>query len=229
MRAAALSVSQRLARYRQDCQTFPADAALAYRIEGLQGVWSTIAARTVHRIVRAGQAILFAQSLDQAPEVTCPPGVAITTLAEDDWPALATLITSRHLQRFRTLAKAGRHCVVAWRGTRPIGYGWVAGSLGPDVTACTFSLPPDAAYLWELYVIPSERCNGTGSALASARIQKARALGFREGWRMIAPSNLPSLRTLQKAGGTFRVVVELRFVKLLNRSYVRFAPAIEGH
>jgi GNAT superfamily N-acetyltransferase len=229
MRAAAMSVSQRLAKYREDWQTFPADAALAYRIEGLRGVWKTIALRTVHRVVRTGHAILFAQPLGGAPEVTCPPGVAITPLTEDDWPALATLVSSRHLQRFRALSKAGRHCVVAWRGSQPIGYGWVAGSLGPDVTACTFPLPSDAAYLWDLYVTPAERCNGIGSALASARIQKARALGFREGWRMITPSNRASLRTLQRSGDATRVVGELRFVKVFSRMHVRFTAAKEGH
>jgi GNAT superfamily N-acetyltransferase len=222
-----MSVLQRLAKYQREWRSLPSDVALAYRAGGWQGMRDTIASRTVYRVVRTGHVIVFAQPLGEAPRVEPPPGVSIAPLGESDWPALATLLTSLQLERFRGLTKAGRHCVVAWRGSQPIGYGWVAESLGADVTACTFPLPSDAAYLWDLYVIQGERCNGVGSALASARIQKARALGFREGWRMIAPSNRASLRTLRKSGDTTRVVGELRFVKVLSRMYVRFTPANE--
>jgi GNAT superfamily N-acetyltransferase len=114
---------------------------------------------------------------------------------------------------------------VAWRGSQPIGYGWVAERLGPDVTACRFALPPHAAYLWDLYVIPSERSNGVGSALASARVRTARELGFSEAWRMIAPSNGASLRTLARTGNGNRVIGELRFLKVLSWMRVRFTPA----
>jgi folate-dependent phosphoribosylglycinamide formyltransferase PurN/GNAT superfamily N-acetyltransferase len=129
------------------------------------------------------------------------------------------------LGQFRALLKSGHHGVVAWRGSEPIGYGWVAQRMGPDVTACPLRLPEYAAYLWELYVIPSERSNGIGSALASARIRTARERGFREGWRMISPSNAASLRTLAKSGTDTRVIGEMRFIKLLDRMYARFTPA----
>jgi GNAT superfamily N-acetyltransferase len=212
-------------KYLSDLRTFPGDAVLAYRHEGWRGVWDTLAPRTVDRIFRSGHMLIFAQSLDSSPDVAPPPGVRIAPLGDADWPALATLVTQRDLARFRALAAAGRHGVVAWRGSRPIGYGWVAERIGPDVTACALALPTHAAFLWELYVIPSERSNGVGSALASARVRTARGLGFSEGWRMISPSNGASLRTLAKTASGTRVVGELRFVKLLSRLHVRFRPA----
>lgn len=206
-----------IAKYVEDCRTFPGDAALAFRYQGWRGVWSVLAPRTIDRIFRTGRMLVFAQSLDTAPEVAPPPGVRIVPLDEADWPALATLATQRDLARFRGLKAAGRHGLVAWRGDRPIGYGWVAERLGPDVTASELALPAHAAYLWDLYVIPSERSNGVGSALASARVRTARELGFTEGWRMIEPTNGASLRTLAKTARGIRIVGELRYVKVLSR------------
>jgi GNAT superfamily N-acetyltransferase len=86
-------------------------------------------------------------------------------------------------------------------------------------------LPSHAAYLWDLYVVPEERSSGVGSALASARIQVAKERGFREGWRMISPTNAASLRTLAKTGAHTRVVGEMKFIKLFSGIHSRFIPA----
>jgi GNAT superfamily N-acetyltransferase len=220
-----MSIRRTLAKYVEDCRTFPQDAARGYGYEGWRGVWDTLAHRTVHRLFRSGRLVIFAQTLDDAPHVPPPAGIRIAALSDADWAALSSLVTQRTLARFKSLVAAGRHCVVAWRGSEPIGYGWVTERLGPDVTACEFALPPHAAYLWDLYVIPSERSSGVGTALASARMRTARALGFSEGWRMIAPSNGASLRTLVRTASGTRVVGELRFVKVLSRMRVRFTPA----
>lgn len=220
-----MSIRQRSAKYVQDFRTFPGDLMLAYRRDGWRGIWGTLAARTVYRVLRTGHVVIFAQSLDGSPDLPPPSGVRIAPLSESDWPAMSALVTQRDLARFRTLLAAGRHGVVAWRGAQPIGYGWVAGKVGPDVTACPLSLPSHAAYLWDLYVLPGERSNGVGSALARARVATARKYGFREGWRMIAPSNAASLRTLAKSARDTRVVGELRFIKILARVYSRFTPA----
>jgi GNAT superfamily N-acetyltransferase len=221
-------VTRRLAKYLDDWRSFPHDAAIGYRKEGIRGVWGVLAPRSVHRLVRTGHMIIYAQPVDKAPDLSPPPGVTIARVKDADWVALASLVSQRDLARFRNLVAAGRHCLIAWRGSQPIGYAWVAAELGPDVTLCRFPLPQDAAYLWDLYVLPAERCNGIGSALASARIRTARELGFREGWRMIAPSNRASLGTLRRTSGETRIVGELRFLKLFSRMFVRYTsnPAL---
>ena len=220
-----MSIRRLLAKYVEDCRTFPRDAALAYGHNGWRGVWAALAPRTIHRVFRTGHQLIFAQLLDPPPDVAPPAGVHIAPLSEADWPALSNLVTQRDLARFQALMAAGRHGLVAWRGTQPIGYGWVAERIGPDVTACPLALPVHAAYLWDLYVIPSERSNGVGSALASARVRTARELGCSEAWRMIEPSNLASLRTLAKSANVTRVVGELRYVKVLSWVHARFTPA----
>lgn len=219
-----MSLRRRLAKYWRDWRTFPADAALSYRHNGIPGIGKVLGPRTIHRVFRQGRLIVFAQPLDRLPEIQPPAGVTIGRLTETEWPALATIVTRRELERFRELIAAGRHCLVAWRGVQPIGYAWVAERVGPDVTLVPLPLPDDAAYLWDLYVLPTERSNGIGSALASARLRTARECGFREGWRTIAPSNRASLRTLAKSGPGARIVGELRYLKLLTRMYIRFTP-----
>ncbi|HWN18849.1 MAG TPA: GNAT family N-acetyltransferase [Gemmatimonadales bacterium] len=220
-----MNIPRFMARYVEDCRTFPGDAALAYDHNGWRGVWDTLAPRTVHRLFRTNHVLIFAQSLDTAADVGPPAGVRIAPLGEADWSALSTLVTQRDETRFRALAAAGHHCVVAWRGSQPIGYGWVARQIGPDVAVYDLPLPDYAAYLWDLYVLPSERSNGVGSALASARMRTARELGFSEGWRMISPTNGASLRTLTKTAEGSRLIGELRYIKVLSRVQARFTAA----
>ena len=91
------------------------------------------------------------------------------------------------------------------------------------MTRCPIPLPEEAVYLWDLYVLPAERGRGIGSALAAERLAIAHELGYREGWRMIAPRNLASLRTL-RAGGSTRIVGEIRFVQVLSLLRAHFRP-----
>jgi ribosomal protein S18 acetylase RimI-like enzyme len=213
-------------KYLHDLRTLPADAALAYRHEGVRGAWKALAARSLHRLIRVGRLIVFAQTLDAERDLRLPSGVTITTAMDRDCTVLATLVGQRELSRFEALLANGRHCLIAWRGNRPVGYAWVADEIGPDVTLWPFPIefPRSAAYLWNLYVLPSERSSGIGSALAEARLRLAREQGFHEGWRMVAPSNTASLRTVQKSARGARVVGEIRFVELLNRTYAQFRP-----
>lgn len=213
-------------KYVEDCRTLPGDAALGYRNEGIRGVWKALASRTLHRCFQAGRVVVFAQSLDQEPKISPPPGIVIEPLAEGECARLATLIGRMELARFSARLAQGRHCVVAWRGSQPVGYGWVAERMGPDnaLWPPPFELPEYAAYLCNLYVLPSERRNGVGSALARARLRRAWELGYRAGWRVIAVSNEASLRTIKNSSGAARVVGQVRYVQLLGRTYSRFRP-----
>jgi GNAT superfamily N-acetyltransferase len=213
--------------YLGDLKTLPGDALLAYRHEGLRGVWKALAARSFHRVFRSGQLIVFAHSLNELVDVPPPPGARITRATEQDWPALAALVGVRQIERFRSLQAAGRICLIAWKDTQALGYAWVALRIGPDVSLwpLPLELPERAAYFCNLYVVPSERRSGLGSALAAERLRVAREAGCTEGWRMVAPGNGASLRTVKKSSTTTRVVGDIRFVQVLGRSYARFTPA----
>jgi GNAT superfamily N-acetyltransferase len=214
----------RLARYVNECRSFPADARIAWSNHGWQGVWDAFARRTLRKLFRRDRMILFAQDLEDLPEVQPPDGVTIARLLPRELPMLTYLVSRRDLEDFRALLAAGRSAVVAWRDGRAVGYAWLAERLGPDVTRCPISLSDTAAYVWDLYVLPAERSRGVGSALVAGRLALARELGYQEVWRMIAPYNLPSLRTL-RAGGATRVVGEIRFLQMAGVMRARFTPA----
>ncbi|HJR50412.1 MAG TPA: GNAT family N-acetyltransferase [Gemmatimonadales bacterium] len=213
-----------LAKYAADLASLPGDAALGYRNEGLRGVWDAVAARTVHRALRTSRLTVFAQTLEQIGDVPPPSGVTIGRLRVEAVEALAPIAGKRDRERFRRLLEIGCIGLAAWRGEHPVGYAWVAAEMRPEVSHCPLELPPHAAYLWDLYVVPAERGSGLGSALAAERLRIARELGRSEGWRMITPDNTASLRTLRRSGAAPRVVGELRYLKLGSRLFVRFTP-----
>ena len=213
-----------LAKYAADLASLPRDAALGYRNEGLRGVWDAVATRTVHRVIRTSRLTVFAQTLERIADVPPPSGIRIAPLRAEEVEALAPIAAERDRERFRRLLEIGCIGLAAWRGERPVGYAWVAPEMRPEVSHCPLDLPAHAAYLWDLYVVPSERGNGLGSALAAERLRTARELGRTEGWRMITPSNTASLRTLRRSGETPRVVGEFRYLKLGPRLFARFTP-----
>jgi GNAT superfamily N-acetyltransferase len=212
----------RFHKYVRDLQTLPHDVRLLYRRGGWREVRQTLADRSVHRFFRSGHMLVIAQELSHARDVVPPPGVSIRRLSEDEWPAIATLAPQRDLDRFRRLVADGHTYLIAWRGDQPIGYTWYTRRLEPGVSILPLPLPPHAAYLWDLYVVPAERSNGVGSALVAVRLQLAREAGCREGWRIIAPTNRPSLRTVDKTATHSRIVGEIRFVKLFSRVFARY-------
>jgi GNAT superfamily N-acetyltransferase len=212
-----------LAKYAADLATLPGDAALGWRNEGLRGLWEAVATRTVHRVIRTSRLTVFAQPLDHIPDVAPPDGIVITRLHHDSLDALAPIAGARERERFRTLLDLGCIGLAAWREARPVGYAWVATAMRPEVSMCPLELPAHAAYLWDLYVVPVERCNGVGSALAIERLRTARDLGRTEGWRTISPDNAASLRTLRRSGDS-RTIGQIRYVKLGPRMFARFTP-----
>jgi GNAT superfamily N-acetyltransferase len=210
-----MSVRHRVTRLAGHWRGFPAEARRAYRAGGLSELRQLVAERSVHLVFHRDRMVVIAQPLDAVREVAMPAGVTITTATPPDLGLLSEMSSARDIELFRTRLAAGRTCLLAWRKGQPI-------------TVCPLPLPAHAAYLYDLYVIPSERSSGVGSALVSARLTLAHERGFTEGWRMISVGNAASLRTAEKTGGKgTRVVGEMAYVKLLDRVYPRFTPRVE--
>ncbi len=217
-----------------DALTFPAAARRAWRHAGAAGAWVELRQRTLDRVYVRSRLLVIEQDLDGATDVPPPSGVTIRRAGSGDIERLATLASPLTMARLRRAASRGRTCLVALRGGRPVGYTWISARLDPDLERYPLPLPPNAAYLWDLYVVPEERDRGIGSALVSARLRHARVAGFRVGWRAIEDGNLASLRTLARTGGrSARVVGELSVEKILRRVRARFhlaegLPAVLG-
>lgn len=172
--------------------------------------WSRVSRGLARRIYLNERFIIVEQRLDGIVDVPVCEGVRIALLGEDR-AALDRILTARQRIAFDRRIRAGRECLLAWRGARVIGYTWMSISVDPSIEGTPLALPPGAAYLWDLFVVRAERGAGIGSALTAARLAWARRQGFDLGWRMIVPSNRPSLRTAEKTG-TMRVLGEVLVV-----------------
>jgi GNAT superfamily N-acetyltransferase len=209
-------------RYWQDLKTFPEDAAHAWRTSGWRGVWAELADRTLHRVYRRGRMLVVEQPLDELPPLRVPAGVEIREIHPDELERLRPLVTTRTLTRFRSYMDHGGICLVASRRGDPVGYTWIAGRMLPGIESIPIDLPADAVYGWALYVMPTERGSGVGSALVAARLASAQRRGYRLAWRAIRITNRPALRTLEKTdGGSARVVRDVSYLKLLSHFRMR--------
>jgi GNAT superfamily N-acetyltransferase len=219
-------VSGKLSRWIGDLRSLPHDAAVAYRRGGTRDLWGALAHPTLYCLWRHGRLMIIAQGVHSFRQVPPPPEIRISRLTQADWPALGTVVTRRELNGFGRRLAGGMIGLIAWRAGRPVGYTWITGRLLPGVTPFRLTLPPTAAYLFDLYVLPGERNSGVGSALVSARLERARDEGFEEGWRLISPTNGASLRTMEKtSGAAARVVGEVRYVKVLAKVSSWYRPS----
>ena len=208
-----------ISSYVRDIRTLPADALIGWRTAGWTGLRAQLTVRTLDRIYFRLHYLVIEQDLGEVRSLGPPAGVVIEA-AGGDWRELGSLLTSRGREAFDARIAAGRTCLVARRAGRPIGYTWISGRADPGIEFIPLALPPDAAYLWDLFVVRSERGRGIGSALTSARLAAAREMGYQLGWRAVSPDNRPSLRTAEKTGAV-RLVGEVVIVKIHRRLYPR--------
>ncbi len=210
-------------KYVRDVITFPGDAGRAWRHSGARGAWREIRVRTFDRLSRRGLALLLEHVLVDVPHLPLPDGVRIATFAGPDWSPFLALTTEKRIAQFRKRIARGRECLVAWRGTQPVGFTWISTRMDRDMETYALPLPTDATYHWDLFVASAERGTGLGTALAFARLHHMRDKSYRVGWRLIDIDNLASQRTAQKtASSSTRVIGELRYMSIFGRSWSRF-------
>jgi GNAT superfamily N-acetyltransferase len=208
-----------ISSYVRDIRTLPDDLVTGWRTAGLAGVKTQFTVRTLHRVFLKLHYLVIEQDLGSVRSLQPPDGVVIER-SDGDRRRLDPILTSHTRESFDARIAAGRTCLFAHRGGRPLGYTWVSDRIDPEIEFLPLALPDDAAYLWALFVIRSERGRGIGSALTSARLAAAKELGYRLGWRAVSPTNRPSLRTVEKTGAD-RIVGEVTITKIRSRIYPR--------
>ncbi len=211
-----------ISSYVRDIRTLPADLLTGWQTAGLAGVKTQFTARTLHRAFLKLHYLVIEQDLSAVRRLRPPEGVVIEQ-SDGERRRLDPILTSHNRESFDARIAAGRTCLFAHRGGRPLGYTWISDRVDPEIELLPLALPGDAAYLWALFVTRSERGRGIGSALTSARLAAAKALGFRLGWRAVSPANRPSMRTVEKTGAD-RIVGEVKITKILGRLYSREVP-----
>jgi GNAT superfamily N-acetyltransferase len=142
------------------------------------------------------------------------------------------MVPARLAHEFEGAAASGRICLVAWKQRHAVGYAWFSPSIELRHEGYELPLPPDAIYIWQLEVSPSERRQGVAAALLSRGLQLARDRGLRRSWIVIHPDNTASLRTIASVASS-RVLGTVGRLKVLSWMYSRYralsAPVqIEG-
>lgn len=210
------------------------DTGRAWENHGARGLLAEARESFILSWFRHGRVIVVETPLDEIPPFVPPDGLRFEAYRSEDWSPFSAIVPERVVGTLRRrAARAGRTCITALRGDRVVGYTWVSERISHRVERHPIPLPADAAYGWNLFVVPTERGTGVGSALLAARHWNARDRGFRVMWRAIDPENRASRRTVQKAWTPgSRIVGELRYVNLLGwaagRINVDAAPRFPG-
>jgi ribosomal protein S18 acetylase RimI-like enzyme len=145
-------------------------------------------------------------------------------MTSDDAHLLATLADLDVKEVERRLHSCHRP-YVAYIGTTPVAYGWVAlegadiGELGIE-----FTLPSGDRYLWDFATLPAWRGRGIYPRLLQA-ILRAEERDAERFWIIHAPENGASQAGIEKAG--FRCVGELSFRRDAGAGLV--ASDLPGH
>lgn len=163
-----------------------------------------------------GLLLVVADDLRASAAPPPPDGVVIEPFTGHDWDRLAAIAGQAERRRFRLRSSVGRTCLVAWERGRPLGYTWVSPVAEVAIEGLRLELPLGACFGWNLFVDPTARSRGIGSALAGARLLWAEADGYTAMWRLMAPRDAVLLDGWGDTPGRTTLVGELRFVRFLH-------------
>lgn len=218
---------RRIQKYLTDAATLPRDAASAWRTDGAAGVWTELRRRTVDRAAGYVRYIVLEADLECFERVPAPDGVVIRPFTDPDWASLGALVTCRVAPVFTAALRAGRVCLVAWRGSEALGYIWFSPAVEHRYESFALPLPPDTIYLWQLQVTRSARRQGLGGALISAGFEWAVQQGFRRSWMITSPANTAAQKTVTTVTAG-RVLGSISRVKVASWMHSRYAPLQES-
>lgn len=124
-------------------------------------------------------------------------------------PYLLAMLSNYEVAEAQRRLAEGHRAYVAWMGSAPVAYGWVAtrvasiGELGIDVP-----VPPTDRYLWDFATLPEWRGRGIYPHLLQAIVRRE-AQDAERCWIIAAPENRASSAGIYKAG--FTATAQLSF------------------
>ncbi|HET7584061.1 MAG TPA: GNAT family N-acetyltransferase [Gemmatimonadaceae bacterium] len=217
----------RLAKYWRDIASFPRDAGLMRAREGWSGVAKLIVGRTMHRVYYRKEFLFIEQQLaDLAPRVPIPADVRVGLLDEHQLEQFQRMLTERQMAIFRRRLATPRRCHVVWVANEPAGYVWASAQIEPLFEGFAIDLPPRSYYGWDLYIAPRWRRRGLASLLTLEAQHRSREKGWVSNFRLIAPENIGSLRTLERTSGGYRIHAVVRRTKMLHRESYSVRPYV---
>ena len=107
---------------------------------------------------------------EEPPRVRVPEGIRIEPYSGPEWERFRGLAGQGQRRLYARRIAAGRKLLVAWRGDEPVGVTWIAGNHATmALDGMQLELPEGWAYAYQLYVHPTARGGGLGTALTNAR------------------------------------------------------------
>ncbi|HZA91227.1 MAG TPA: GNAT family N-acetyltransferase [Gemmatimonadales bacterium] len=217
---------QRIRKYLTDIATLPGDAAAAWRSGGSAEVWTEVRRRTVDRAGGYVRYLVLEADLERFRRVPPPDGVLIRRFAGPDWCSLGGLVSYRLAPTFTAALRAGRMCLVAWRGSEAVGYIWFSPAVEERYENFRLLLPPETIYLWQLKVASSARRQGLGGSLVSTGFELALEQGIHRSWMITSPTNIAAQRTVASITAS-RVLGSISRVKIAAWMQSRYSPLQE--
>lgn len=214
---------RRLRKYATDIATLPGDAAAAWRSAGTAGVLTELRRRTVDRAGGYVCNLVIEADFSGLRPIAPLPGIEIRPFGSDDWALLGDLVGQRVAPVFTAAARAGRSCLVAWHGSRALGYIWISPAVELRYENFVLPMPPDANYFWQLQVARSQRRQGVGAALVSAGLQWSIEQGFRRSRMITSSDNVAAQRTIASLAPCL-VLGKIRRVKVGPWMRSRYLP-----
>ena len=192
------------------------------------------ARRALHRIRE--QVFLFRRyrvlelDLARVGEAPVAEGLEVRAFTERDWDGLGASGGGRTLAWLRRWVPRGLRGFVAVRDGRVVGHGWYATRPVPQPHLYPDVPPADAIVLPWVWVAPSDRGQGIGSALLRARAAEARQAGFRRAWSAIRTGNDAPVRELARVAGpgSLRLLGEVTLLRVLGVRRRTWRPADVG-
>ncbi len=220
-------------KYVTDLSTLPGDAAAAWRSAGPPGVWNELRRRTIDRAGGFVRNLVIEADLSTTRRTSPPSGIEIRPFTGEDWSCFGDMAGQRVAPVFTDASRAGRTCLVAWRGHEALGYIWFSPQVELRYENFDLPLPADTNYLWQIQVARGARRRGVGAALIQAGFQQALGHGVRRSWMITAPDNAAAQNTLSSVAEC-RLLGTIRRVKVVSWMQCRYLPlheprALEPH
>jgi ribosomal protein S18 acetylase RimI-like enzyme len=220
-------------KYVTDLSTLPSDAAAAWRSAGAPGVWTELRRRTIDRAGGFVRNLVIEADLSTTRRTSPPSGIVIRPFTGEDWSGLGDMAGQRLARVFTSASRAGRTCLVAWRGHEALGYIWFSPRIERRYENFDLPLPADANYLWQIQVARGARRHGVGAALIRAGFQQSLERGLRRSWMVTAPDNAAAQNTVSSVAEC-RLLGTISRVKVVSWMQCRYLPlheprALEPH
>jgi ribosomal protein S18 acetylase RimI-like enzyme len=195
--------------------------------EGLCSATVNLVRVAGQRLFFRGDCFLYARSLEEPISIVKSiNGLFFREAQIGDLHLFEAMKVPSHVLWYKMLLEKERVCVVASKDNQLAAYGWFTSEVDPVVERTYVPLAQDEIFVFDLFTMPTFRCQGIQSALFQQMLQLARKRGYKRALSLVMVDNLPSLNLHDKLG--FQVISRFTKVRVLGLVRFYFRPNLFG-